>query len=307
MDLLTSEIANTPLYENTPVSVLQALQQHLTWFTQHPSVSKEAFSEMLCTLHYGTLPHGNLLPDSYDKAMAMIKEYVIKPVVYHCCPNDCITFRGDTADLTKCSKCGTDRYLRNKIPAKSFTYFPLKPRLIRMFETPRLSEMIQSHKESLDSSSDVVYDIQQSHAWKHAYSSDGPYRGDVRGISLALCADGVNPFHINRVQYSMCPIVLSLLNLPRHIRYKFSNMMLVGIIPGPKEPLSMNSYVDILVDELLELNELEIYDAYKKEMFNLRVNILSYVLDYPGIGKLFHTMGSGAYQGCVWCEIQGTL
>ena len=153
--------------------------------------------------------------------------------------------------------------------------------------------MIQSHKEFLDSSSDVVYDIQQSHAWKHAYSSDGPYRGDVRGISLALCADGVNPFHVNRVFY------------PCSICHGISgNMMLVGIIPGPKEPLSMNSYVDNLVDELLEL---EIYDAYKKEMFNLRVNILSYVLDYPGIGKLFHTMGSGAYQGCVWCEIQGTL
>ena len=92
-----------------------------------------------------------------------------------------------------------------------------------MFETPRLSEMIQSHKTCLDSPSDVV---QQSRVWKHAYSSDGLYQGDIRGVSLALCADGVNPFHINRVQYSMCPIVLSLLNLPRHIRYKFSNMML---------------------------------------------------------------------------------
>ena len=55
----------------------------------------------------------------------------------------------------------------------------------------------------------------------------------------------------------------------------------------------MNSYVDVLVDELFKLA----YIAYKKEMFNVKVNILSYVLDYPGIGKLFHTMGSGAYHG----------
>ena len=74
MDLVTSEMATTPLYES---ALLQALQQHFTWFTQHPSVSKEAFSEMLYTLHHGTLPHGNLLPDSYDKAMAVIKEYVM--------------------------------------------------------------------------------------------------------------------------------------------------------------------------------------------------------------------------------------
>ena len=81
--------------------------------------------------------------------------------------------------------------------------------------------------------------------------------------------------------------------------------MLVGIVLGPKEPISMNAYIDVLVDELLELNQAQVYDAFRKEMFDLRVNILSHVLDYPGIGKLFHTMGSGAYQGCIWCEIQG--
>ena len=115
-----------------------------------------------------------------------------------------------------------------------------------MFEAPQLSALIQSHASSLHLESDIVYDIQQSAVWKEAYSKGGIFRGDPRGISLALCADGVNPFHINRVQYSMCPIVLSLLNLPCRTRYNFSNMLLVGIIPGPK---SMNIYLDILVDE----------------------------------------------------------
>ena len=32
---------------------------------------------------------------------------------------------------------------------------------------------------------------------------------------------------------------------------------------------------------------------------------MSYVLDYPGIGKVFRTMGSGAYFRCMWCDLKG--
>ena len=69
----------------------------------------------------------------------------------------------------------------------------------------------------------------------------------------------------------------------------------------------MNIYLDILVDELMELNTIRLYDAHLGEEFDLSVRILSYVLDYLGIGKLFHTLRSGAYQGCLWCEIQGNF
>lgn len=47
-----------------------------------------------------------------------------------------------------------------------------------------------------------------------------------------------------------------LLNLPRDVRYKRENVILVGLIPGPKEPpLTINSYITPLVSELLELWE----------------------------------------------------
>ena len=305
-DILQPNIADIPLYDNAQVTLLHALKQQLGWFSSHPSVSKEAFSDLLYTLHHQLLPHGNCIPDSYDGAMRVVGDCLVKPKIVQCCPNDCVAFQGELADLVRCPKCGSQRYVRNKVPAKSFTYLPIGPRLVRLFQNPSVSEMIQSHSSYLKENTGTVFDIQQSRAWKKAYSSDGIFEGDARGLSLALCADGVNPFHGNHVQYSMCPIVLALLNLPRHIRYRFSNLLLVGIIPGPKEPTNMNIYVNVLVDELKELRTKQVYDAHSKESFNLKAEIFSYVLDYPGIGKLFHTMGSGAYQGCFWCEIQGT-
>ena len=38
--------------------------------------------------------------------------------------------------------------------------------------------------------------------------------------------------------------------------------------------------------------------------FCLKVEMLSYVLDYPGVGKVFYVLGSVAYKACAWCEIQ---
>ena len=75
--------------------------------------------------------------------------------------------------------------------------------------------MLQSH--AILRESDHIYDIHQSTAWNVAYKVGGLFGGDKRGISLALCTDGINPFAHNKVAYSMWPIMLTLLNLPRNM------------------------------------------------------------------------------------------
>ena len=64
-----------------------------------------------------------------------------------------------------------------------------------------------------------------------------------------MCTDGVNPFAHNKVTYSMWPIMLTLLNLPRKSRNRFGSIMLQGIIPGngTKEMYNINPYIDIMV------------------------------------------------------------
>ena len=51
--------------------------------------------------------------------------------------------------------------------------------------------------------------------------------------------------------YSLGAIYLTLQNLPRSLRYKSENIILVGVMPGPKESsLNINSYLSPLVLEL---------------------------------------------------------
>ena len=86
----------------------------------------------------------------------------------------------------------------------------------------------------------------------------------------------------------MWPIVLTILNLPRKVRYSFSNLLLVGIVPGngTKEPNTLDPYFDILVDELLSLSKRKLFDAYQNAPFELKLQVFMFVLDYRRIRKL---------------------
>ncbi len=296
-----------PLYEGASITVLEAVAKHLLWFTDHPSTSKQALTDILHVQHHSILPKGNLLPDSYDATLKVINTFLITPLVFDVCPNDCIIFRGINADLIKCPKCNANRYKSTgkSVPVRRFHYLPLGPRLQRLFGTSNLAQLVQAHQNIAPNS--TMFDLHDSPIWRSSYSDTGMFKGDPRGVSLGLCTDGVNPFSHLRCSYSMWPIVLTLLNLPRNIRHDFRNMLLIGIIPGngKKEANTIHPYLEVLVDELMSLSSTKMYDAYKQAPFDLKVEVLFYILDYPGIGKVFNIHGAGSYKGCLWCDIKG--
>ena len=70
-------------------------------------------------------------------------------------------------------------------------------------------------------------------------------------LMLFLNVDWFQPF--THLTDSVGAIYLSSRNIPRHERYKLANIILVGIIPGPKEPRhNMNQYLSHRVEELKE-------------------------------------------------------
>ena len=131
------------------------------------------------------------------------------------------------AALTECPICGSKCFKTGNIP---FRRFPIGPCLETLFGTASLAQLVQAHRGL--SSLSVMTDIHHSPAWSDAYCIDGVFEGDPHGIALGWCADGVNPFSHLHTTYSMCPIVLSLLNLPRNIWHNFGNLLLVGIVRG---------------------------------------------------------------------------
>ena len=53
---------------------------------------------------------------------------------------------------------------------------------------------------------------------------------------------------------------------------KPNSMLLTGIVPGPGEPKDFDPYIKIVVDEVLSLKDVKVYDGYHNEEFQLQAN-----------------------------------
>jgi hypothetical protein len=151
----------------------------------------------------------------------------------------------------------------------------------------------------------AVTDITESKGFQQNIVDSG-FFSDVRNAVLSLCVDGVNPWE--QSQYSMWPIIITVLNLPPDLRGRPEAMLLLGIIPGPGAPKSLNPYLELLVDELIfeGTDGVMTFDAYREEYFELHARLLPFVADYPGSGKTLCMKGSGAICGCMKCHVRGT-
>ena len=145
---------------------------------------------------------------------------------------------------------------------------------------------------------DSIYDTP---GWKQHVVDSGLIH-EPRNIALALSADGFNPWD-KRKSYSLWPITACVLNLPEHVRYKYNNMLLLGLIDGPSEPRRMATYLEPIVKQLNELHHgVLFHDPLKEELFVARARLLFTCADYPGHGKLNGQQTSGK-SGCIKCHI----
>ena len=94
--------------------------------------------------------------------------------------------------------------------------------------------------------------------------------------------DWFQPF--KHVTYSVGAVYLS--NLPRNLRYKRENIILCGILPGPKEPKDLNSYLYPLVHELLLLWEGVVIKTQEHSEIIIRAALLCISSDIPATRKL---------------------
>ena len=147
--LYNSDLVKLPLYENSPVTVLQALAEYLAWFSQHPSASKTSITELLRLHQKFILPSPNNLPSCYDEAFKLITPFLLPYISYDVYINECVVFRKrsryDYSKLKECPTCGENRFNASRVAKRKFSYYPLGPRLKRMFATSSISQCPPAH------------------------------------------------------------------------------------------------------------------------------------------------------------------
>ena len=147
---------------------------------------------------------------------------------------------------------------------------------------------------------DIYGDVFDGNVWRDFQQFIGkPFLKDKYNLALMLNMDFFQPY--KHVRYTVGAIYCVILNLPREVRYKQENVILIGLIPGPHEPeKDINSFLEPLVNELLIL--------WDGDMFNIgnqtrkfRCALLCVACDMPAGRKTCGFLAHSANLGCTKC------
>ncbi|XP_062080718.1 uncharacterized protein LOC133785506 [Humulus lupulus] len=107
----------------------------------------------------------------------------------------------DKENLQECPTCGTSRWMSDKltkkvrhgVPAKVLRYFPIIPRLKRMFMSKRISKELRWHHNNKSCDGKMRHPV-DSAAWELVNDKWPSFSNEERNIRLGLSTDGFNPF-----------------------------------------------------------------------------------------------------------------
>ena len=281
-------------------------------FTQNPNKS---LNDLLAILQLA-IPNGKNIPRTFVEAKKIIAKLGLSYQKIHVCPNNCQLYRKDKANDDFCLKCGTSRWKnqsdkttltkkerKKATPRKVLRYFPIKPRLKRLFMHKETATSARWHDEERTKDGALRHPA-DSQAWKAIDSRYPDFASDSRNIRFGIASDGFNPFGMMSSTYSCWPVVLVPYNLPPWLCMKSSSLMLALIIPGPSYPgKNFHVLMEPVYEELTELFMVgtPTYDASRDEMFQLRVVVLSTVSDCPGLG-IFSGYSVNGQFACLACR-----
>ena len=193
-------------------------------------------------------------------------------------------------------------------PLLTYCYLGLKVSMQRLLSQPdffRVCELWRSRRVD----EGIMRDVYDGKIWNDFQSFNGqPFLSESSNYALMLNMDFFQ--HYKHVQYSLGAIYLTVLNLPRGIRNKTSNVILVGLIPGPQEPHhDINSYLNPLVHDLKQFwdgIELNVHSVGKKK---IRCALVCVACDLPAGRKVCGFLSYNARLGCsrCWKQFAGSV
>ena len=140
-------------------------------------------------------------------------------------------------------------------PFKIYCYKSLQESLQTLFHRKNFvsdCEIWKKENQQTSVPQETIKDVYKGNIWrKFQIYEDSLFLDQPYSLGLILNVDWFQPF--SHTQYAVGVIYLIVLNLPRHIRYKRDNVILIGIIPGPREPeYTINTYLKPLIKELIQ-------------------------------------------------------
>ncbi|XP_061348406.1 uncharacterized protein LOC133293820 [Gastrolobium bilobum] len=256
------------------------------------------------------LPPGHSMPKDFYNAKKSVKNLGLGGEKIHCCRNGCMLFYKEYAQLNTCKFCKEDRYTDvmkdGKVkakPLKKMWYFPLVPRLQRLYSSEQTASQMRWHREHERNINSLTHPS-DAEAWLHFDEKNNDFAQDPRNVRIGLCSDGFAPFEMTGRTYSCWPVIITPYNLPPWMCMRREFLFLSCIIPGPSNPKrNIDVYLRPLIDELKMLWTCGVltYDVSLKQNLIMRAALMWTINDFPAYGMLsgWQTMGKLACPICM--------
>ncbi|XP_058084589.1 uncharacterized protein LOC131232380 [Magnolia sinica] len=257
--------------------------------------SEQSFTALLQLLQ-SVLPSGNKTPINTYQAKKIIIKLGLDYQKIHACPNDCMLYWREHEVKTSCPNRGASRYKtevnlksrRAQVPKKVLRYFPLTPRLQRMYSVPWVAKEMTWHSTGKMQSGKMGHPVDSS-TWKFVDNKYKDFSAETRNVRLGLATDGFNPYGTFSTSYSSWPVMCVTYNLPPHLCMKPQFTMLTLLIEGPRPPgKDIDVYLEPLIVELQDLwrKGMTTFDAYHGNRFNMHTILLWTIHDFPAYDSL---------------------
>ncbi|XP_068328202.1 uncharacterized protein [Pyrus communis] len=240
-------------------------------------------------------PQPNHVPKSFYECKKILRCLGLGYENIHACYYDYAMFYKEHEKKDRCPVCNEPRYKasaceqRKKVSRKVLQYFPLKPRLQRLFMSRQTSKDMKWHKDKRVNDVNTMRHPADTIAWKKFDKIYPDFARDPQNVRLGLATDGFNPFSDMSKPYNMWPVVLFPNNLPPWKCMKKPFSFLTLLIPGPNAPGNeINVYLRPLIDELKELWEssVQTYNKMAAYTFNLHAIVILTINDFPAYRNL---------------------
>ena len=196
-------------------------------------------------------------------------------------------------------------------PELIFPYAGIREQLAAMFRRKGFENSLR-HWANRSGFDDILTDIYDGRVWKTFKGTDDEtspnfFRPEVADshLGLMLNLDWFQPF--DGTSHSTGVLYAAICNLPRDIRFKCENLLIISILPGPNEVRlhKINHYLAPMVDELGSLwGGMTLNRTYEyREGRQIRAALILVSCDIPAARKICGHVS--ALAACHRCEKRG--
>ncbi|KAL4258273.1 hypothetical protein AB1N83_009184 [Pleurotus pulmonarius] len=320
-----SQAADSAPRIDGPIFLLYLL---VSWLHTHFHLPFLACNTILTVFVHVVRAFGTILPPGlyiYTTLGSVLPRMGIEPKfdILPVCPNCLEVYPSTTPPDTICSCCASPLFrsrhsLNRRASSTTETHRPslqfptksIESQLRDILAVPGMEEVLEGWR-SKHRTAGVLTDIFDGDVCKTLPAPDGstffanPLPPGVEELRIGLTL-GVDWFSYLRSlispSHSSCPMSFVIANLPHFLKYRTANVMLVGIMPGPKEqnPDQIQRFMRVFVNELIRLwrHGFIVNTSKHPNGILVRVALLCVICDKPAAHKLG---GFGSHSHTFFC------